>query len=133
VNDKQLMELQVLNEQAKVLEAEVKKMAGAVVELTTAYATVEELEKGEAIFPVGGGVFVFGEVKDLNVLVPIGANYYVTMSKDKAKEEIKKRIEKIDEGVKQLEKEKEKLLARLYELSHKLRVKHDVEAHHTHD
>ncbi len=118
---KALMELQVLNEQVKVLESEAKRMSMAILELTTAYTTLENLKEGEAIIPIGGSTFLFGEVKNKEVLLPIGAGYYTSLTPTKAREKIKRRIEKMDEAVKKLEEERQKLMARVYELAKQLR------------
>jgi prefoldin alpha subunit len=115
-----------LNEQVKALDSEIKRISMAILELTTAYATLENLKEGEALIPIGGSSFLFGDVKADVVLIPIGSGYFVAKQPDKAKDEIKKRMEKMDEAVKKLEEEKEKLLNRVYELARNLNGEKDV-------
>ncbi len=119
MSDKQraMLEFQLLNEQVKVLNNEVKRISMAVLELTTAYATLENLKSEDALIPIGGSSFLFGQVKADVVLIPIGSGYFIAKEPNKAKDEIKKRIEKMDDAVKKLEEEKEKLVNRIYELA----------------
>lgn len=84
-------EIRVLLLEQKRIEREIERVYQEVIllersmnEIRNATQTLTEMKgrkivKGETLFPIGGGVFVFGTLSEKNkVLINIGANIYLT-------------------------------------------------------
>jgi len=113
-------ELAVYREQIAMIKRETERISLTTIDLTNALKTVEELKGERTLIPVGGGAFVKGTVSETNVLVPIGGEYLVEMSKEEAAEEMKRRIEATRRAVEKLNEEFTKIATKLREVSGQL-------------
>jgi prefoldin alpha subunit len=113
-------ELAVYKEQINLIKRETERVSLTTVDLTNALKTVENLSAQRVLIPVGGGALVKGNVVQTQVLVPIGAEYLVEMSKEEATEEIKKRVEATKKAVERLTEEFNKIVAKLREATGQL-------------
>lgn len=83
-------------------------------ELMSAKATIENMknaEKGaQVIIPIGGGTFIKGIIEDpKTVITSVGADIALTKDLDSAEKHIDKQIQFIEEGIKRLDEETEKI------------------------
>ena len=88
-----LVELQILQNTAEVLQSRSSLLGSAMAELRVAGTTLRELKKEEEgtplLLPVGGGSFISARLGYISkVIVSIGADVSVEMELDKALEEI---------------------------------------------
>jgi len=87
---KLILEQRFLAREMERLYQETLLLERTIREVRSATQTLSEIKsgkimKGESLFPVGGGVFVFGTVSsDNKVLVNVGAGVYVTKTVDEA-------------------------------------------------
>lgn len=117
-------EVAVYKEQLNLLKKEMERISLTTLDISNAVRTVEDLKPQPALMPIGGGAYIKAEIKDSQVLVPIGAEYVVEMEKDAAVLELHKRIDATKEAVKRLNTEFEKINQKLKDVAIKLR---DVE------
>jgi len=113
-------EAAVYREQLRLLKKEMDRINVTTVELSTAVKTIENLISEETLVPVGGGAFIKGEVRSTQVLVPIGGSYLTEMEKERAAEEINKRIETTKKATVRLNEEYKKITEKLKELGKQL-------------
>jgi len=87
---KLILEQRFLAREMERLYQETLLLERTIREVRSATQTLSEIKsgkimKGETLFPVGGGVFVFGTISSGNkVLVNVGAGVYVTKTVDEA-------------------------------------------------
>jgi prefoldin alpha subunit len=110
-------ELAIYKEQVQMIKRETERIGLTTVDLNNALKAVENLEKEKVMIPIGGGAFVRGQVDELKVLVPIGAQYMVEMEQEKAKDELVKRIEATKKAVAKLTEEFNKIARKLQDTS----------------
>jgi prefoldin alpha subunit len=92
-----LLELQILQNTADVLQSRVNLLEAGIMELRVAATTLEELKKEEEgasiLLPIGGDSFIRAKLGNIGtVIVGIGADVSVEMALDKALEDIGARL-----------------------------------------
>ncbi len=105
---KNLQILEYYKEQLNAVDMQAQLLQAALTDYYKAKMTIEQLrksdEKPEILMPLGGGTFINGFVKDSQkILVDIGSGLVTEKSIDDA-------IEKIEERIKNLQKNQEKLI-----------------------
>ena len=113
-------ELAIYREQIHMIKRETERIGLTTVDLTNALKAVENLETEKVLIPIGGGSLVRGSVDEVKVLVPIGAQYMIEMEKEKAKEELEKRIEATKRAVTKLTEEFNKIAKKLRDVTSQL-------------
>jgi prefoldin alpha subunit len=114
-------ELAVYKEQIALIKRETERISLTTVDLTNALNTVENLTEADAqkamLVPIGGGAMLKGSMTDTRILVPIGSEYVVEMTREEAMREIEKRIEATKKAVEKLTEEFNKVANKLREAS----------------
>ena len=110
-------DIAICREQLNALRRETERISLIAVDLTNAVRTVEGFGAQKALIQIGGGALIKGQITDTKVLLPIGAEYLVEVDKEKAVEELKKRIENTQKAAEQLNQDFLKVMGRLQELS----------------
>ena len=105
---KNLQILEYYKEQLNAVDMQAQLMQAALTDYDKAKMTIEQLrksdEKPEILMPLGGGTFINGFIKDpQKILVDIGSGLVTEKSIDDA-------IEKIEERIKNLQKNQERLI-----------------------
>ncbi len=113
-------EIAIYREQISMIKRETERISLTTVDLNNALKTVENLDKGKALVPIGGGAMVRGNITETTVLVPIGAQYLSEMGREEAISEIEKRIEATKKAVEKLTQEFEKIAKKLRTVSGRL-------------
>ncbi len=113
-------ELAVYREQIAMIKRETERVSLTTIDLTNALKTVESLEGGDALVPIGGGALIKSNISQTKVLVPIGGEYLVEMDRDVAGDEIRKRIEATKKAVEKLNVEFNRIAGKLREVSSQL-------------
>ncbi len=113
-------ELAVYREQIAMIKRETERVSLTTIDLTNALKTVESLQGGEALIPIGGGALARGAISNTMVLVPIGAEYLLEMDKDMAADEMKRRIDATRKAVEKLNVEFNRIASKLREVSGQL-------------
>jgi prefoldin alpha subunit len=113
-------EIAIYREQISMIKRETERISLTTVDLNNALRTVENLGKGKALVPIGGGAMVRGSITETTVLVPIGAQYMTEMGKEEAMSEIEKRIDATKRAVEKLTQEFEKIAKKLRAVSGRL-------------
>jgi prefoldin alpha subunit len=113
-------ELAIYREQVHMIKRETERISLTTVDLTNALKSVENLAKEKVMIPIGGGAMVKGQVSEVNVMIPIGAQYMVEMDQEKAKKELEKRIEATKKAVAKLTEEFNKIAKKLQDTSTQL-------------
>ncbi|VVC02827.1 Prefoldin subunit alpha [Candidatus Bilamarchaeum dharawalense] len=113
-------ELAVYREQINLIKRETERVSLTTIDLNNALKTVENMSADRILVPIGGGALVRGQLMQTRVMVPIGAEYLVEMSKEEATEEIRKRIDATKKAVEKLTEEFNKIALKLREASGQL-------------
>ena len=92
-----LVELQLLQNTAEILQSRLNLLEAAIMELRVAGTTLEELKKEKEgaplLLPIGAGSFIKANLGNVStVIVGIGAESSVEMELDKALEDIGARL-----------------------------------------
>lgn len=114
--------VQILQEQAKILAQNVEMLAMYLQELMTAKATLEgikEMEKGDEILvPIGASSFIHACIENTqNVIVGIGAAYSTDKTVDQAVENIQQQIALTESRIRENQETYAQVAAKLEELS----------------
>ncbi len=114
-------ETAVYREQLRLLQGEIDRVSLTLLDLENSLRTLENLKIDDSLVQIGGGAFIKSTIYSTNVLVPVGAGYFVEMSKEQGIIEIRKRIESTKKAVEKLREEFEKVSKKLHETSINLR------------
>ena len=106
---KNLSLIEYYKEQLNSVDIQTQYMQAALTDYHKAKLTIEQLhnadENSDILIPVGGGAFINGSIKNVsNVLVDIGAGLVAEKTIDDA-------LKKIDERIKSLQENQERLLS----------------------
>jgi prefoldin alpha subunit len=101
--------IEYYKEQLNSVDIQTQYMQAALTDYHKARLTIEQLhnadENSDILIPVGGGAFINGSIKNVsNVLVDIGAGLVAEKTIDDA-------LKKIDERIKSLQENQERLLS----------------------
>jgi prefoldin alpha subunit len=113
-------EVAVYREQLSMLKRETERVSLTTMDLANALHTVEGLGPEKVLMPIGGGAMIKGTVSQTNVLIPIGAEYLLDMTKEQAVVELNRRMEATKKAVERLNEEFGKIMNRLQEVSGQL-------------
>lgn len=113
-------ELAIYREQIQMIKRETERISLTTVDLNNALKSVENLEKEKVMIPIGGGAMVKGHVAEVNVMIPIGAQYMVEMDQEHAKKELEKRIDATKKAISKLTEEFNKIAKKLQETTSQL-------------
>lgn len=132
MRDKQMGErelavnIQLLQEQAKILASNVEMLSMYHQELTTSKLTIEglkTLKKGDEILvPVGASSFIRARIDDTEkVIAGIGANVSVDRTIEEAAKNLEERISSAEERIRENQENYMKVAARIEELTAEVR------------
>lgn len=113
-------ELAIYREQIAMIKRETERISLTTIDLGNALRTVENMKADRVLIPIGGGAMVKGTFAETNVLVPVGAQYLVDMSREDAETEFKRRIEATRNAVERLNDEFNRIASKLREVSAQL-------------
>ena len=113
-------EVAIYREQLAMLRREMERVSLTTMDLSSAAQAVNGLKAEQILVPIGGGVFVKGEVKNTSVIVPIGAEFAVDMEKGEAEVELRRRVDATRQAVTKLNEEFEKINKKLREVTFNL-------------
>lgn len=113
-------ELAIYREQIQMIKRETERISLTTVDLNNALKSVENLEKEKVMIPIGGGAMVKGQVAEVNVMIPIGAQYMIEMDQEHARKELEKRIEATKKAVSKLTEEFNKIAKKLQDTTSQL-------------
>jgi prefoldin alpha subunit len=123
--NKQLYLLQRYQEQAEEIYGEVEIIERLIEDYNRAIDTMQEMINAaskETLFPVGGGVFAYGEIKDVSkVLVNIGRGIFVEKPINAAIDTINKKIDDLKKSQERLLKTAEDIRTKMEEITEKIR------------
>ncbi|MBU0585928.1 prefoldin subunit alpha [Candidatus Micrarchaeota archaeon] len=112
---KLLYEAQLYSEQLRLLEGEIERISMTAIELSTSLNAIAALEENDMFMQVGGGAMVSGKITSTQVIIPVGAGYMVSMEKETAVTEVKRRIKTTENAVTRLKEEFTKISTKLKE------------------
>ncbi len=103
----------LLDQRLKILKADLEKIAALLIEFEKAKASIKGfMESEDSYVQIGAGIMVKAKINKDEVLVPVGAGYFIKTSPEKAIKKIDELIElthknhdKINEEVKKAERE----------------------------
>lgn len=98
-------EIRLYRKQLTLLQREIEKITLTSMDLSNSIKTIEDVDEGESLIPIGGGSYVKGKVSGNDILVAVGGGYLIEMNKSLAKEKTKKRIDSTKNAVKKLTNE----------------------------
>jgi len=99
MNQQQLIQIQVIEQEANQLEQQLQFIEQHLMELRELNSGLDELEssKEKKIFAnLGKGIYVPAEIKNKDLIVEVGKKNFVKKSIPEAKEVIKDQIVKLD-------------------------------------
>ncbi len=116
-----VINIQILQEQAKVLASNVEMLTMYLQELATAKSTLEgikNLKKGDKILvPIGASSFIHSRIEDTqHVIVGIGASLSTDRTTDQATADIQERINLTEQKITETQDAYLKVAAKLEEL-----------------
>ena len=117
---KMTYEAAVYREQLNLLRKEMERISLSTLDLSNAARSVEELELKNTLIPIGGSAYVRAKITDTKVIVPIGGEYALEMTKEEALKELKARAESTKEAVIKLNDEFEKINDKLRHIAAQL-------------
>ncbi|MFH1394239.1 MAG: prefoldin subunit alpha [Candidatus Micrarchaeota archaeon] len=120
-----MYEVALYREQLGMLQKEMERVSLTAVDLNNALKTVENIDAKDVMVPVGGGTFMKASVKDVKLVVPIGAQYLREMGRDEALAELARRREATKKAIERLEVEFKKIAGKFQQVSGQLK---DLEA-----
>ena len=116
--DKNLVKEKYLlyDELLKVYESIVAK----IIDLELFQEIIKELKEGRGLINLGGA-YAYGSIENAeNFIVPVGADYFVEMPKEKVLEVISKQVEELKREREKVKEEIEKIKGELAELLGKI-------------
>lgn len=114
-------ETKLYRNQLALIQKEVEKITLTTMDINNALKTVESVQAGESLIPIGGGSFVKGQINNDTVLLGIGSGYVIEVEKSHAVEKMKGRGEAIREAINKLTKEYSRISAKLSETTKQLK------------
>ena len=106
-------QIRLYRKQLTLLQREIEKITLTSMDLSNSIKAIDELEKGEALIPIGGGSYVRGDVSEEDVLVAVGGGYLLEMDSESAKKKTEKRVDATKNAVKKLTQEFSKISSKL--------------------
>ena len=113
-----LVELQILQNTAEVLQSRVNILEAGITELRVAGTTLEEMKKEEEgasiLLPIGGESFIRAKLGNIStVIMGIGADVSVEMELDKALEDIGARLSESEKASLSAQEQLSQILAQM--------------------
>ena len=113
-------DLKSIEEQLYLLMKVYDSINQRILETSTLIEIVKELKEGNGLINVSG-IFAEGTLTNAKkFIVPVGANYFVEMSKEKVIETLSKQLEKLEEEKNKIKEDIAKLQEKLNKLQTKL-------------
>ena len=112
MNQEQLIQLQVIEQEAQQLEQQSQLVQQSLVEMQNLSSSLDELEKTdkkEILASIGRGIYIPAEIKDKTLSVEVGNKIFVKKSISETKKIIEEQINKLDEARQQIEDKIEEL------------------------
>ncbi len=123
MKEKDIMRFQVLEANLRLLTDRQNSALQRLQELHDTLHTIEELEAGVALIPIGSGNFVHGKITDTEkILVGMGAGVAVEKTREEAKEIIKRRISEVEKAVSEISKQVQQINLEIQKLQEKVQV-----------
>jgi len=124
--EKDVYLLQRHQEQIEDIYGQIELVERLIKEYERVGETLMEMQKiegeREALMPVGGNIFVYGEIKNISkVMVRIGGKVYVEKSIPKAIEFVNKRMDELRKNEESLVKTAREIKQKMDEISKKIR------------
>jgi len=113
-------EARLYKNQLTLLQKEIEKLTLTSLDTSNALRTIQSLQQGDVLVPVGGGSFVKGIVTDNKVLLGIGSGYVIEVDKETAAKKIKEREDATKETINKIAQEYSKVLAKFEAVSKQL-------------
>ncbi|MBS3074166.1 prefoldin subunit alpha [Candidatus Pacearchaeota archaeon] len=115
-----MMEIQILHQRGKQLEAQIEVIGRQVSEMYEIAASLKEIDKNpgkEALLPVGKGIFLKSKIgNNKSLLLNIGSGVVIEKSIKEAKELVEKQAEKLEEMRKENISEMDNLSGKIDEM-----------------
>src|SRR3989344_5471933 len=105
MNQEQLIQLQIIEQEAQQLEQQSQIIEQNIIEMQNLNNSLEELEKTdkkEILANIGRGIYIPAEIKDKNLTVEVGNKVFVKKSIPETKKIVEEQIEKLDEAREQI-------------------------------
>lgn len=112
MNQEQLIQLQVIEQEAQQLEQQSQLVQQNLVEMQNLISSLDELEKTdkkEILASIGRGIYIPAEIKDKTLSVEVGNKIFVKKSISETKKIIEEQINRLDEARQQIEEKIEEL------------------------
>jgi len=106
-------EVRLYKNQLALLQKEIEKLTLTTLDSTNASHTIESIEQGDVLVPIGSGSFVKGIITSKNVLLGIGGGYVIEVDKETAAGKIKQREAAAREAINRLSQEYSRIAAKL--------------------
>lgn len=106
-------EVRLYKNQLALLQKEIEKLTLTALDASNASHTVESIEHGDVLVPIGSGSFVKGIVTSQNILLGIGAGYVIEVDKETAVGRIRKREAAARDAINRLSQEYSAIAAKL--------------------
>lgn len=106
-------EIRLYKNQLALLQKEIEKLTLTSLDASNASHTVESIEHGDVLVPIGSGSFVKGIITSKNVLLGIGAGYVIEVDNETAAGTIRKREAAARDAINKLSQEYSAIAAKL--------------------
>ncbi|MDD5192304.1 MAG: prefoldin subunit alpha [Candidatus Nanoarchaeia archaeon] len=106
MNQEQLIQLQVIEQEAQQFEQQSQLVQQSLAELQNLISSLEELEKTdkkEIFASLGRGIYIHAEIKDKKLSVEVGNKIFVKKTISETKKIIEEQIEKLNSAREQIE------------------------------
>ena len=98
MDQEQLIQLQVIEQEAQQLEQQLQLVEQSLIEMQNLSSSLDELEKTdkkEILANIGRGIYIPAEIKDKNLTVEVGNKIFVKKSIPETKKIIEDQVEKL--------------------------------------
>ena len=112
MNQEQLIQLQVIEQEAQQLEQQSQLVQQNLVEMQNLIASLDEIDKTdkkEILASIGRGIYIPAEIKDKTLSVEVGNKIFVKKSISETSKIIEEQIEKLNSAREQIEDKIEEL------------------------
>ncbi|MEM3422887.1 MAG: prefoldin subunit alpha [Candidatus Bilamarchaeaceae archaeon] len=113
-------EVRMYKNQLNLLQKEIEKLTLTAIDANNAARTIESLEQGDTIIPIGGNAFAKGIISSTNILLGIGSGYLIEVDKETATKKMKQREEATKEAMSKLSQEYSRISAKFEAASRQL-------------
>ncbi len=105
MNQEQLIQLQVIEQEAQQLEQQLQLIEQSLIEMQNLSSSLDELEKTdkkEILANIGRGIYIPAEIKSKTLTVEVGNKVFVKKSIPETKEIIEEQVQKLGSAKEQI-------------------------------